>query len=78
MDIINSQCNLAGKACSSHACSCHSAGLSCTPYYFCVDEAMCFNLVTKRDVNELYMIMRMMVIVCRGGGGGRIHENMRT
>ena len=52
VDVTNCQCNVAGKACSSHACSCHSEGLSCTPYCFCVSEAMCFNLVTKHDENE--------------------------
>jgi len=43
MDVINCQCKAVGKACSSHTCSCHSAGLSCTPYCYCVGEAMCFN-----------------------------------
>ena len=53
----------AGKACNSHARNYHSAGLSCTPYCFSVDEAMYFILVTKHDENELYMIMRNKVIV---------------
>ena len=26
MDVINCQCKAVGKACSSHACSCHSTG----------------------------------------------------
>ena len=34
------------------ACSCHSAGLSCTPYCYCVGEAMCFNPFTRHDENE--------------------------
>ena len=47
-------CNVSsvGKAYSSHACSCHSAGLSCSPYCYCVGEAMCFNPFTTRDENE--------------------------
>ena len=47
-------CNVynVGKASSSHACSCHSAGLSFTPYCYCVGEAMCFNPFTKHDENE--------------------------
>ena len=52
MDVINCQCKAVGKACGSHACSCHSAGLCCTPYCYCVDEAMCFNPFTKHDENE--------------------------
>ena len=52
VDVINCQCNAAGKVCSSHACSCHSEGLSCTPCCFYVGEAMYFNLVTKHDENE--------------------------
>ena len=52
MDVINCQCKAVGKACSSHACSCHSAGLSCMPYCYCVGEAMCFNRFTKHDENE--------------------------
>ena len=52
MDVINCQCKAVGKACSSHSCSCHSAGLSCTPYCYCVGEAMCFNPFTKHDENE--------------------------
>ena len=41
LDVVNCQCNAAGKACSSHACS-----------WFCFGEAMCFNLVTKHDDNQ--------------------------
>ena len=52
MDVINCQCKAVGKACRSHACSCHSAGLSCTPYCYCVGETMCFNPFTKHDENE--------------------------
>ena len=52
MDVINCQCKAVGKACRSHACSCHSAGLSCTPYCYCVGEAMCFNPFTKHNENE--------------------------
>ena len=52
MDVSNCQCKAVGKACSSHACSCHSAGLSCTPYCYCVGEAICFNPFTKHDENE--------------------------
>ncbi len=51
MDVINCQCKAVGKACSSHACSCHSAGLSCTPYCFCVGEAACLSPFTKHDEN---------------------------
>ena len=65
-----------GKACSSHARNCHSAGLPCTPYCFCVDEAMYFILVTKHDENELYMIMRKKVIVRRKGGLERMGTNL--
>ena len=53
MDVINCQCKAVGKACISRACSCHSAGLSCTPYCYCVGEAMCFNPFTKHDENEV-------------------------
>ena len=44
-------CNVSnvGEAYSSHSCSCHSAGLSCTPYCYCVGEAMCFNPFTKHE-----------------------------
>ena len=44
-------CNVShvGKACSSHACSSHTAGLSCTPYCYCVGEAMGFNPFTKHE-----------------------------
>ena len=52
MDVINCQCKAVGKVCSSHACSCHSAGLSCMPYCYYVGEAMCFNPFTKHDENE--------------------------
>ena len=52
MDLINCQAKAVGKACSSHACSCHSAGLSCTHYCHCVCEAMCFNPFTKHDESE--------------------------
>ena len=51
MDAINCQCKAVRKACSSHACSCNSEGLSCTPYCFCVGEAMFFNIF-KHDENE--------------------------
>ena len=53
MDVNNCQCNAVEKVRSSHACSCHSEGLSCAPYCFCcVGEAMCFNPFTKHDENE--------------------------
>ena len=52
MDAINNQCNAVGKACSNRACSCHCEGLSCTPYCFCVGEAMDLNPFTKHDQNE--------------------------
>jgi len=70
MDVINCQCKAVGKACSSHARRCHSAGLSCTPYCYCVGEAMCFNRFTKQNMMriKLDMIMRMTVIVLRKRG----------
>ena len=52
MDVINCQCKAVGKACSSHECSCHFAGLSCTPYCYCVGEVMCFKPFTKHDGKE--------------------------
>jgi len=52
--LMDYQCKAVGKACSSHAFSCHSAGLSCTPYCQCVGEAMCFNPFTKHDENARY------------------------
>jgi len=52
MDVITCQCKAVGKARSNHACSCHSAGLSCTPYCYYVGKAMCFNPFTKHDENE--------------------------
>ncbi len=49
MDVINCQCKAVGKACITMACSCHSAGLSCTPYCFCAGETMCINPFTKHE-----------------------------
>ena len=70
MDVINCQCKAVGKACSSHACSFHSAGLSCTPYC-CVDEAMCFIPFTKHDENEaIYDNEDEGDSTEEGGGGG--------
>ena len=65
---FNCLCNPVGKACSSHGCrfvilqDCHAHH---TVFY--VDEAICFNIVTNRDENEMYIVIRMKVIVRRTG-----------
>lgn len=43
IDVISCNCKAAGKACSTHNCSCHHERLSCTVYCKCESGVNCYN-----------------------------------
>ena len=49
IDVISCNCKAAGKACSTHNCSCHRERLSCSVYCKCESGVICCNPNKSED-----------------------------